>query len=280
MLSILILTKNEELDLPGALAAVAFSDDVHVLDSESTDRTAAIATDPAARAAGVHFHTRPFDDYASQRNAGLALPFAHPWVFVLDADERPTPALLTEITQTLPGTHDSVAAFRIRRRDFFWGTWLKHAQMSPFYVRLQRTGRTRYTRAVNEVVEVNGTTSELREPFDHFPFSKGIANWITRHNHYSTREAELLAEGSFAAEASWRRAFFGPDFHTRRMAQKAIFYQLPARPLIKWLYLMFLRGALLDGPAGLMYATLQAIYEYFIELKVRELSRKRGNEVL
>jgi glycosyltransferase involved in cell wall biosynthesis len=278
MISVLILTRNEELDLPECIASVtssAASDDVHVLDSESTDRTAEIA-----RAAGVHFHTRRFDNYAAQRNAGLALPFAHPWVLVLDADERPTAALLAEIAQTLPGAPDSVAAYRIRRRDFLWGTWLKHAQMSPFYVRLQRVGRTRYIREVNEIVEVDGTTAELREPFDHFPFSKGMTNWVERHNNYSTREAALLAEGSFAADASWRQAISGPDFHSRRIAQKALFYSLPGRPLIKWLYLMFARGAILDGHAGFTYATLQAFYEYLIELKTRELARKRRNETL
>ena len=71
MISILILTKNEERDLPGCLASVAWSDDVHVFDSLSTDATAEIA-----KAAGATVATRPFDGYASQRNAGLALPFS------------------------------------------------------------------------------------------------------------------------------------------------------------------------------------------------------------
>ncbi len=62
-----------------------------------------------------------------------------------------------------------------------------------------------------------------------------------------------------------------PDFHTRRLHQKALFYKLPGRPLIKWLYLVALRGAILDGPAGLTYATLASIYEYLITLKTKEL---------
>jgi glycosyltransferase involved in cell wall biosynthesis len=76
-ISVLILTKNEEHDLPGALASVAWSDDIHVFDSHSTD-----ATQEIARAAGAHVHTRIFDDYATHRNAALALPFQHSWVFV------------------------------------------------------------------------------------------------------------------------------------------------------------------------------------------------------
>src|SRR5580700_4393838 len=95
-ISVLILTKNEEHDLPGALVCVAWSDDIHVFDSHSTDTTAEIA-----RAAGAHVHTRAFDDYASQRNAALALPFKHPWLFILDADERPTPELSAEMQRVV-----------------------------------------------------------------------------------------------------------------------------------------------------------------------------------
>jgi len=273
--SVLILTKNEEQDLPGCLDSVTFSDDVHIFDSESTDATAEIA-----RARGAHVTVRPFDGYAKQRNAAVQLPFKHPWLLVLDADERPTPALIAEIARTLPITPETTAAFRIRRRDFLWGTWLKHAQMSAFYVRLIRVGHVRYTRDVNEVAEITGNISELTEPFDHLPFSKGLAHWVAKHNHYSTREAELLANRDFIHEASLRQALFGADFHARRIAQKAIFYKLPGRPIIKWLYMMFLRGAILDGSAGVMYATLQSIYEYLIEIKCREILRQRTGKTL
>jgi len=275
LISILILTKNEEQDLPACLDSVAFSDDVHVFDSESTDRTQEIA-----RARGAHVTVRHFNGYARQRNAAMQLPFKYPWVLVLDADERPTPALIAEIARTLPITPETTAAYRIRRRDFLWGTWLQHAQMSAFYVRLIRVGHVQYTRDVNEVAEITGNIAELNEPFDHLPFSKGITHWVAKHNHYSTREAELLANRDFVHEASLHQALFGPDFHARRIAQKAIFYQMPGRPIIKWLYMMFLRGAIFDGPAGVMYATLQSIYEYLIEIKCREIMRQRAGKTL
>jgi hypothetical protein len=84
-------------------------------------------------------------------------------------------------------------------------------------------------------------------------------------------EAELIHRQQGLQNPSWKTALRDPDFHTRRRHQKAIFYRLPGRPLIKWLYMMFLRGAILDGGAGLTYATLQSIYEYFIVLKTKEL---------
>ena len=275
MISVLILTRDEEQDLPGCLDSVAWCDDIHVLDSESTDGTVEIACQR-----GATVTTRRFDTYAAQRNAGMQLPFRHNWVLVLDADERPTPELSAEIPPAVAAAPASVSGFRIRRRDFLWGTWLQHAQMSAFYVRLIRVGHVQYTRDVNEVAEITGNIAELNEPFDHLPFSKGITHWVAKHNHYSTREAELLANRDFVHEASLHQALFGPDFHARRIAQKAIFYQMPGRPIIKWLYMMFLRGAILDGPAGVMYATLQSIYEYLIEIKCREIMRQRAGKTL
>jgi glycosyltransferase involved in cell wall biosynthesis len=275
VISVLILTHNEEQDLPGCLDSIAWCDDIHILDSGSTDRTVEIA-----RQRGASVTTRPFDAYAAQRNAGMQLPFRYDWVMVLDADERPTAELSAEMQAAVAVAPAHVSGFRIRRRDFLWGIWLKHAQMTPYYVRLLRVGHAHYTREVNEVVEVNGEIRELRSPFDHLAFSKGVSHWIAKHNAYSSKEAELLASGDATHGASLHQALFGRNFHERRVAQKAIFYGLPGRPLIKWCYLMFVRGALLDGHAGVMYATLQGFYEYLIEVKYRELLRKREGSPL
>jgi hypothetical protein len=86
-------------------------------------------------------------------------------------------------------------------------------------------------------------------------------------------EAQVVAGGFTRGDASWKKALFAKDFHVRRVAQKAIFYRMPARPLIKWLYMMFVRRAILDGWAGIAYANLQSIYEYLIVLKTKELLR-------
>jgi glycosyltransferase involved in cell wall biosynthesis len=267
-ISVLILTKNEQHDLPGALASVAWSNDVHVFDSHSTDATVAIA-----EAARAKVHSRVFDDYATHRNAGLALEFKHPWLFILDADERPTPELSAEMNRVIGEAPPNTAGFRLRRRDFLFGTWLKHSQISPYYIRLVRIGRARYTRAINEVLEVNGPVAELLHPLNHFPFSKGIAHWVAKHNTYSSMEAELIVRQHGLQNPSLGAALTHSDFHTRRLHQKALFYRVPARPLIKWCYMMFVRGAVLDGAAGVTYATLQAFYEYLIVLKTKELRR-------
>lgn len=271
MISILILTRDEEQDLPDCLRSVAWSDDVHVFDSYSTDDTVAIA-----RNAGATVRQREFDNYATHRTAALReVPFKYEWVFVLDADERPTSALGTEMLQVVASASSDMGGYRLRRRDFLFGRWLKHAQISPYYIRLVRHGRARYVRAINEVIEVEGVIGDLAAPLDHFPFSKGIAHWVKKHNGYSTMEAELIVRGQGLERPSIRRALWSADFHERRLHQKALFYKLPGRPIVKWLYMMFVRRAVLDGAAGVTYATLQAFYEYLIVLKTMELRRSR-----
>ena len=97
MISVLILTLNEQQDLQDCLASVSWSDDIHVFDSYSTDSTTAIPQQD-----GAQVHQRPFDDYASQRNAGLRDPhFKHEWLLMLDADERVTPELRRELATAL-----------------------------------------------------------------------------------------------------------------------------------------------------------------------------------
>src|SRR5271165_330874 len=93
MVSVLILTKNEEKDLPGCLRSVSWSDDVHVFDSFSTDNTIQMAKD-----AGASLVQRQFDNWAAHQNwAMVNIPFKHPWVFYLDADERMTSDLIREV---------------------------------------------------------------------------------------------------------------------------------------------------------------------------------------
>lgn len=267
--SVLILTKNEVNDLPGCLESVRWSSDVHVLDSCSDDGTQAVAV-----SYGAQVTERPFSGYASQRNAGLALPFKNEWLLILDADERiPTP-LAHEIQQWVQTAPEGVNAARIRRRDIWWGRWLKHAQISPYFVRLVRRGRVHYEREINEVLVVDGEIGQLSCMFDHFPFSKGLGHWIAKHNLYSQMEAELIAGHASQVAPKWSTALLGRDFNERRVHQKALFYRMPARPFIKLFYTVIVRRAVLDGLAGIRYAVLQSIYEYFIVLKTKEIEHR------
>jgi glycosyltransferase involved in cell wall biosynthesis len=265
--SVLVLTKNEQKDLPGCLESVAWSDDVVVYDSFSTDGTAAVA-----ERFGARFVQRTFDNWAAHQNWGLAnLSFRHPWVFYIDADERMTPELAAGVQRAAAAPGDHVA-FRVQRRDFFMGTWLRHVQTSPFYLRLFRPEKMRYERLVNPISVADGPVGEVGGYLDHFPFSKGLSHWFERHNSYSSLEAQqILNNRREKAAFSWRKALAASDFHERRYHQKELFYRVPLRPVAKFLLLYLGKRGFLDGRAGLTYAVLQAIYEYMIVVKVREL---------
>lgn len=274
--SILILTKNEEQNLPGCLASVSWSDDIHVYDSLSTDQTIAIA-----QAAGAKVTQRQFDNWATHQNWGLQnIPFKYAWVFYIDADELVTFELSIHIEKVIKNPGENVA-FRVQRRDFFMGHWLKHAQASPFYIRLFRPEKMRYERLVNPVSRVDGPVGKIAGFLDHYPFNKGITHWLERHNSYSSFEAQqIITDHLNEQSVKLYQAFFSTDFHERRFHQKALFYRLPMRPIIKFLLLYILKGGFLDKKAGLTYALLQSFYEYMIVLKTRELLQQNQEKTV
>jgi glycosyltransferase involved in cell wall biosynthesis len=268
MVSILILTRNEESNLPGCLQSVNWSDDIHVFDSYSTDRTVELA-----REAGARITQRQFDNWSEHQNWGLQnIPFRYPWVFYIDADERVTVELKSNIQKAVE-TPQANVAFLVQRRDFLFAQWLKHSQATAMYTRLFRPENMRYERLVNPISIADGPVGRIAGYLDHFPFSKGITAWLDRHNSYSSLEAqEIVARRSEAASFSITKLVLARSFSERRCQQKELFYRMPCRPLIKFLLLYIVKRGFLDGYAGFTYAALQSIYEYMIVLKTREIS--------
>lgn len=268
-ISILVLTLNEETNIQHCLRTLTWSDDIVVLDSFSTDATVELARHEGARVV-----QRKFDNWSAHQNWAVSnIEFKHPWVLYMDADERCTADLRAE-AQRVVLPQSAASAYRIRRKDYFMGRWLKHAQLYPTWlVRLFRPERIRYERLVNPVAVVDGPTGELEAHIDHYPFSHGVAHWIARHNRYSDMEAieALKARDAVAFEM---RQLVSSDPNTRRRALKEVFFRLPARPVVKFLYYYGWRRGFLDGAAGFTYSTLQAFYEYMIDCKRRELQRR------
>ena len=264
--SVLILAHNEEKNLPGCLGAVQWCADVVVIDDFSTDRTVEVARSFGARV--VH---RAFDDFASQRNFALDnLTFRHEWVLHLDADEVVTPELRGEIETTLPGsTYD---AFRVPSKLIFEGKWLKHAATYPTYqVRLGRKPALRFIQVGHGQREQLDPEriGTLREPYLHFPFSKGLEEWFEKHDRYSTEDAkEALARRK--SERIPLRQLFSGDVTQRRRALKDLSVWLPMRPTLRFLYLLVLRRGFLDGWPGFVYCRLMAAYERMIVQKMRK----------
>jgi glycosyltransferase involved in cell wall biosynthesis len=264
-LAAVILTRNEALDIAECVKSCVFADNVIVLDSHSTDETVRLA-----REAGAIVHTRAFTDYADQRNAALTLAAQYRWVLMMDADERVPADMAAEVRTVCEQAPEATAAYRLRRKDFFFGRWLRRATGYPTWAaRLLRPTRVRFVRSINETLSTDGDTGYLQTHFHHFPFSKGIAAWVDRHNSYSTMEAARLLEERTEPLAPLRITLWDPA--SRRAFLKRLFYRLPCRPWVAFFSLFFLRRGILDGLPGLYYCRLRAFYEYLIDLKMREL---------
>jgi glycosyltransferase involved in cell wall biosynthesis len=270
VISVVILTLNEQAVLPGCLSSLCWCDDILVFDSFSSDSTPAVA-----RHAGARVIQRSFTDYADQRNAALQQgDFKHPWVLMIDADERVSPELVAEMQAVVAVAMESVTMYRMRRKDMLMGRWLKRSSGYPtWFGRLMRPGRVRIERAINEEYHTDGAVKYLQEHLIHFPFAKGFNYWIERHNRYSSSEAEALRTEK-AGSVSLTQ-LFSRDPARRRKSLKQVVYRLPARPFLIFIYLYLIRLGFLDGRAGLTFCRLRMTYEYMIDLKMGEIRRRQ-----
>ena len=269
--SILVLTYNEEANLPTCLESVRWSNDLHVVDSGSTDRTQEIA-----RQFGAQVCVHPFKDFSDQRNWALRnARFAHDWVLVLDADESVPLELAQEIDTAVQQAPAGVVGFELRRKVFFLGRWLKRAgQFNAFwFLRLFRHRDARYEgRKVNEYLLIEGGIRRLRGALIHND-RKPIEFLLQRYNHYSTLEAEetlrLLRGG---VETGLKARLTGTAAERRRWL-KQLHLRLPLRGTRKLLYLLLWRRGLLDGRAGVLFCFLMAAQEWMLAVKLEALKR-------
>jgi len=291
MFSVLILTLNEERDLPACLASVRASDDVVVLDSGSTDRTVAIA-----REAGARVFSRPFDNFAGQRNhAQREIPFRHPWVFHLDADEQMTPELAAECMAA--SSRADLDGFFAAPKMLFEGRWIPHCTDYPAWqARFVRVPQFTFVEVGHGQREAPGLRlGRLRGGYWHDLSSGGEAEWLEKHRRYAKVEAKehVVDAGPpqgrrrgtrrvspedrppgrqrLVPQPLDRSELFSRDPLLRRRALKRLSYSLPFRPTLRFLYQYVLRRGFLDGGPGYRYCRLLARYEAFTGEEIRRL---------
>jgi glycosyltransferase involved in cell wall biosynthesis len=267
MITIYILTYNEELDIAACIESAMVSDDIIVLDSVSSDRTVEIANRYPVR---VVEHA--FESHGKQRTWMLEnISPKYDWVYILEADERMTPELFAECVEATKSP--DYIGYYVAERVMFMNKWIRRSTQYPRYqLRLFRHGKvwfTDYGHTEREICE--GNTSFLKETYPHYTSGKGLSRWIEKHNRYSTDEAKETLHQLKQGSVNWRDLFFGKTEVERRRALKNLSLRLPGRPLVRFFYMYFLLGGFLDGRAGFAWCTLQAFYEYLILLKAWEI---------
>lgn len=266
MISVIILTHNEETNIGRCLDSVSWSEDILVVDSFSEDRTVEIS-----KGCGARVIQRAFDDFSSQRNfASEQGNLKYEWVLHLDADEIVTPELRAELQGAALGDKD---AYRVSSKLIFCGKFLRHAGLFPWYqVRFGRKQALRFKQVGHgqrETLEPS-RIGTLKSSLLHFNFSKGLADWIERHNRYSTAEAQQNVYG-YTDDDVPILDLLSAETDRRRRAAKKIFRRLPCRAIVRFVYMYLFRGGILDGKIGFTYCRLLAWYEWLIVMKEREI---------
>jgi len=261
-LSIVILTINEELNLPKCLDSIKWCDDLFVVDSGSTDKTVSIA-----KKAGAKCMYHPFESFGKQRNWALDnCKFKYYWILFLDADERITLKFKKEIHEAI--TNQSIAGFYCCCKMILNGTWLKRSGSFPnWQFRLLYTGKARFMDVGHgqKECQVKGEIGFIKEPYLHYPFNKGWHNWIDNHNKYSDEEAIYRLKNRVNL-----RKIFSKNSSIRNAALKPFVSRIPGWPLIYFIFNYFLKGGFLEGYPGLIYCINLSYCELLIKIKMKE----------
>ena len=273
-LSVIILTFNAEDTIGATLASAAeVSDDIHAVDSGSTDRTLAILA-----AHGAQIVSHPFEDYGKQRNWAIdTLPLKYGWQLHLDADERLTPELVAQIQVLKAGFPAEVDGYFIPRLMYFLGRPIRHGGMYPiWHMRLFRTGKARCEdRKYDQHFRCDGATAQIDAAMID-DIRMGLSEWTARHNRWSDAEVrEILNPGGSGVIAGR----IGGTPIERKRALRGGYYRAPLflRALGLFFYRYVLRLGFLDGMPGLIFFVLQTFwFRFLIDAKLYE--RKLKNQ--
>lgn len=270
-LTVVILTRNEELNIAECLESVRWAAEVIVLDSFSTDNTVQIAERTGAR---VYSH--PFESCARQRNWALTnLPISNDWILMLDADERIPEALSREIGEVLGDPNLSKAGFYLSFRHRFMGRWLKHGGLYPTWIlRLVRRGAGRFEdRPFEEHAILNDEVGYLKEPYEHKDL-RPLSNWIAKHNRYADLQAqEYFGDRAGAFPESLPPRLFGTQAARKRWLKLRVWNRLPLlfRPFLLFFRNYVLKAGFLDGRPGFIYHVLWSFWFPFLaDVKIIE----------
>lgn len=244
MLTIAIIAKNEEKNINKALSSASFADETIVIDNKSTDNTV-----KAANKFSPKIFSNNSNSFSDLRNQALE-ESSNDWVFFLDADEFITDDLRESILKNI-GASDFLS-FRVKRRDFFMGKYLKHGEVQKEYnhgiVRLVKKNSGKFEGLVHESWCGKGTIGALQGFLDHNSH-ESIAEFLNKINYYSSiRAKEMSSKGE------------------RFNILKLLFF-----PFGKFIYTYFIKLGFLDGPQGFIYSFMMSFHSFLVRAKLASL---------
>jgi glycosyltransferase involved in cell wall biosynthesis len=251
-LSVTIIVRDEENNIRRTLDSVRWADEIIVLDSGSADRTVEICREYTDKV----FH-QDWLGYAGQKNAAIDRATGD-WVLSLDADE-PIEAALTEEIKRIISSPEAVDGYRIPRKTFFLGKWIRHGGWYPDYnLRLFRRGKGRFEeRAVHESIRVEGAIGTTEHAIEHYAYPD-LASYLSSINRYSSLAVSVMEQrGVSRFQASW--------------------INILLRPVLTFLLKYVLRFGFLDGKHGLVLNLFHASYVFAKYAKAWEGNIRTGH---
>lgn len=254
-LTAVILTKNEALTIERCIKSLDFVEEVLVIDDASEDDTVLVA-----KKLGVKVLSRCLnEDFSAQRTYGLENA-CHDWVLFVDADEEVTKELKEEVIRVVEegSPLPCKSVYKIKRRDFFWGTELKHGETQKVrrhgLVRLMKKDSGQWKGKVHEEFIATKPVGTLSGFLNHYPHQT-LKEFIREINYYSTfRAKELL-----------------------RAHKSANTFQVIMYPLTKFFLTYFIYLGFLDGPAGFAYSFFMSFHSFLVRAKLYQYSQL-GND--
>lgn len=252
-LTVIVLTKDEEVNIVRCLSSVAWAEQVVVVDSGSTDKTVA-----CSHAAGADVVETSWRGYGAQREFALRMDVVrHDWVYFVDADEWVSASLALEVAEALALPH---AAFAQRFRLVFEGRWIAHSGWYPSssITRLMRRSRARFDNTVfSEHAQIEGPVGTLVNDVVNEDL-KGSKAWLHKHIEYAELEALRRREGKSRGRGRH-------ETWIRHVAKNFLAPRLPGRPILQFLYMYLFRAGFLDGRAGLRFCLYQAWFQVVVD---------------
>ena len=254
LLSVAIITLNEEVNLPRTLASVAFADEVIVVDSGSTDNTVHIA-----RNFGATVVEEKWKGFATQKNSAISR-CRGAWVLSLDADEELSPELQEQLRTLLP-SNPPVDAFFIKRRNLFLNRWIKRGGYYPdAKLRLFRRNAVAFAspfaeRPVHETIAFDGVSDTLDFDLVHHAYPT-LESYLEHMDRYSTLGAEVLV--------AQRRTSHSPV---------SFYWNVLCVPQLTFVWNYLFRLGFLDGREGLLLHLYHSAYVSWKYSKAWQASR-------
>jgi glycosyltransferase involved in cell wall biosynthesis len=248
MISVIILTKNEEKNIEACLESLSWCDEKIIIDDHSTDKTVEIAKDKGARV----FSRLMADNFSDQRNYGLEKAQGD-WILFIDADERVSSALWYEIMQHSSESFDDCNGYYVKRQDTIWGKTLKHGEVGNIILlRLAKKGTGKWVGKVHEQWKVKGKIKLLKNPLDHFPHQT-VSEFLREINYYTDLRAEELYRNKITS--TW--------------------FSILLYPKTKFILNYFFKRGFQDGLQGLVFAIIMSLHSFLVRAKLWQKAQKR-----